>query len=143
MADMQAELAEAEERNKALELKLTHAAAREQQAQSECEVLDAQADKLRQELSAASLRAERAAQIRNTCRRLSSLEGRLKPIADERDGGRADRCQPADEVLEVLAVRRVGPGPGLVSCLHGDEIGRRGGPAAERASAAAGVAWMP
>ena len=95
MADMQAELAEAEERNKALELKLTHAAALEQQAQSECEVLDAQADKLRQELSAASLRAERAAQIRNTCRRLSSLEGRLKPIADERDGGHKQAAVPA------------------------------------------------
>ena len=77
--DARDELHELEERNKALQAALDRIMSAEQESKSEKEFLDAKAGAVRQELAAARSRNERAAQIRNTCKRLSSLEGKLHP----------------------------------------------------------------
>ena len=69
-----------EERNRALQSALDRIMTAEQEAKSEKEFLDAKVDAVRQELSAARSRNERAAQIRNTCKRLTCLEGKLHPV---------------------------------------------------------------
>jgi len=83
-----AELEELEERNRALQAALDRITAAEQEAKAEREFLDAKAETVRQELAAARSRNERAAQIRNTCKRLTCLEGKLHPVG-ARDNAQA------------------------------------------------------
>jgi chromosome segregation ATPase len=76
----QQELEELEERNRGLQHDLELVKAGEQEAARTRESLERQRAVLREEVAAATSRLERATQIRNTCKRLSNLEGRLNPL---------------------------------------------------------------
>lgn len=77
---IQAELEELEERNRGLQMELDRIALAEQEARTQRDSVEKNSEALRQELAAARSRLERAAQIRNTCKRLSCLEGKLGPM---------------------------------------------------------------
>jgi len=85
-SDITAELEELEERNRGLQLELDRIDQAEQQAKAQRETVDKQAEALRQELTAARSRLERAALIRSTCKRLTCLEGKLGPIGGASKG---------------------------------------------------------
>lgn len=75
-----AELDELETRNRGLQQDLDRVLALEHEANTKRESLDSQTQSLKEELAAARSRLERAAQIRNTCQRLNSLESKLHPL---------------------------------------------------------------
>ena len=77
------ELEELEERNRGLQHDLELVKAGEQEAARTRESLERQRAVLREEVAAATSRLERATQIRNTCKRLSNLEGKLHPLGGQ------------------------------------------------------------
>ncbi len=79
----QQEVKELEERNRGLQHDLELVKAGEQEAARTRESLERQRAVLREEVAAATSRLERATQIRNTCKRLSNLEGKLNPLGGQ------------------------------------------------------------
>jgi hypothetical protein len=103
------ELEELEERNTGLQQDLERVKRSEQEAARTRESLERQRAVLREEVAAATIRLERATQIRNTCKRLSSLECKLHPFGGQQGASSSSPqvpCTPGcwGSTLMVVAV---------------------------------------